>query len=293
MSPAPDTLLFGTAGVPLGSQDATTVRGIEHTFALGLDCQEIEFVNGVKMGLDTARKVAAGAAARKVRLSAHAPYFINLNAEDRGKRLQSQDRILATARIAHACGAGSAVFHAGFYGRRSPEQTFVEIRKELAQVVSILRSERVPVTLRVETMGKRSQFGSLEEVLNLCREIEDVQPCLDFSHLHAREGRINSYDEFARVLSKVEKKLGRAALRNAHIHISGSHYSEAGELKHLDLMLSDFRFDDWIEALVDFDVRGLVICESPNREEDALMLKKLYQGRRSKTDDPASPSVKG
>jgi deoxyribonuclease-4 len=209
MSPAPDTLLFGTAGVPLGSQDATTVKGIEHTAVLGLDCQEIEFVNGVKMGLDTARKVAAAAAVRKVRLSAHAPYFINLNSEDRGKRLQSQERILATARIAHACGAGSAVFHAGFYGRSSPDQTFADIRKELSQVVSILRSERVPVTLRVETMGKRSQFGSLEEVLNLCREIEDVQPCLDFSHLHAREGRVNSYDEFARVLSKVEKKLSR------------------------------------------------------------------------------------
>ena len=97
MSPAPDALLFGTAGVPLGSEDTSTVKGIEHTFVLGLDCQEIEFVNGVKMGLDTAHKIAAKAASRKVRLSAHAPYFINLNSEDRGKRLQSQERILATA----------------------------------------------------------------------------------------------------------------------------------------------------------------------------------------------------
>ena len=283
MSPAPDTLLFGTAGVPLGSADSSTVRGIEHTFALGLDCQEIEFVNGVKMGMDTARKVALKAAAREVRLSVHAPYFINLNSEDRGKRLQSQDRILASARMALACGAENVIFHAGFYGKSSPEQAFAEIRKELSQVVSILRSERVPVILRIETMGKRSQFGSLEEVLMLCREIEGLQPCLDFSHLHAREGRFNSYEEFSRVLSKVEKKLGRAALRNAHLHISGSHYSQAGELKHLDLKDSDFRYDNWIEALRDFDVQGLVICESPNREIDALMLKKLFWARSEKT----------
>jgi len=291
MSPAPRKLLFGTAGVPLASADASTIQGIEHIFQIGLDCQEIEFVNGVKMGLDTARKVALKAAAREVRLSVHAPYFINLNSEDRGKRLQSQERILASARIAHACGAGSVVFHAGFYGKSSPGQAFGEIKRELSQVVSILRTERVPVTLRIETMGKRSQFGSLEEVLILCREIDGLQPCLDFSHLHAREGRFNSYDEFSRVLSKVEKKLGRAALRNAHIHISGSHYSQAGELKHLDLKDSDFRYDDWIEALGDFDVRGLVICESPNREEDALMLKKLYRGRKEKTEDPASSPV--
>jgi deoxyribonuclease IV len=292
MSPAPEALFFGPAGVPLGSEDASTISGIEHTSVLGLDCQEIEFVNGVKMGLDTARKVAAAAAARKIRLSAHAPYFINLSSEDRGKRLQSQERILATARVAHACGATSVVFHAGFYGHRAPEETFGEIKRELSQVVSILRSERVPVTLRVETMGKKSQFGTLEEVLNLCREIDGLQPCLDFSHLHAREGRVNSYDEFSRVLSKVEKKLGRSALRNVHIHISGSHYSEAGELKHLDLVQSDFCYDDWIEALSDFDVRGSVICESPNREEDALMLKALYRAQKAKADNPASSSAR-
>ena len=283
MSPAPRKLLFGTAGVPLASADTSTIQGIEHIFQIGLDCQEIEFVNGVRMGMDTALKVALKAAAREVRLSVHAPYFINLNSEDRGKRLQSQDRILASARIAHACSAENVVFHAGFYGKSSPEQAYQEIRRELSQVVSILRTERVPVTLRIETMGKRSQFGSLEEVLMLCREIEGLQPCLDFSHLHAREGRFNTYEEFSRVLSKVEKKLGRAALRNAHIHISGSHYSPAGELKHLDLQDSDFRYDNWIEALRDFDVRGLIICESPNREIDALMLKKLFWARSEKT----------
>jgi deoxyribonuclease IV len=286
MLPAPRALLFGTAGVPLSSDDSSSVQGIERTFALGLECQEIEFVNGVKMGLDTARKVAAKSAARGVRLSVHAPYFINLNSEDRGKRLQSQERILASARIAHACGAGNVVFHAGYYGKSSPEQTFAEIKKELSQVVSILRSERVPVILRAETMGKKSQFGSLDEILLLCREIDGLQPCLDFCHIHAREGRFNSYDEFSRVLSKLEKKLGRAAVGNAHIHISGVHYSEAGELKHLNLQESDFRFDDWIRALRDSDVHGTVICESPNREEDALMLQSLYRAQKEKANDP-------
>ena len=41
----------------------------------------------------------------------------------------------------------------------------------------------------------------------------------------------------------------------------------------------------------DESFRGLVICESPNREEDALMLKKLYRGRKEKTEDPASSPV--
>ncbi len=283
MSPATEKLLFGTAGIPQSTPEASTVAGIERIHELGLDAQEIEFVNGVKMGGDTAQKVALKAAARKVRLSVHAPYFVNLNSEDKGKRLQSQERILASARTAHACGAGNVVFHAGYYGKSSPEQAFSEVRKELAQVVSIIRGERLPVTLRMETMGKRSQFGTLEEVLFLCREIDGLHPCLDFSHLHAREGRVNAYEEFSRVLEKVEKKLGRAALRNSHIHISGCHYGEFGEIKHLNLLESDFHFDDWVQALRDHGVGGTVICESPNQEDDALMLKKLYLAGKEKS----------
>jgi deoxyribonuclease-4 len=282
MTAVPDGLLFGTAGVPASSDDPSSVQGIERVYRIGLRAMELEFVNGVKMGLDTARKVAQKAAARKIRLSVHAPYFINLNSEDRGKRLQSQERILASARIAAVCGAQNVVFHAGFYGRSGPGRAADEIRKDLSQVLSILRSERVPVILRIETMGKKTQFGSLDEALLICRDLPGLQPCLDFSHIHAREGRVNSYDEFVRVLSKVEKKLGGRALRNAHIHISGCLYNESGELKHMDLMESDFRYDDWIEALRDFDVEGTVICESPNIEADALMIQKLYRARSTK-----------
>ncbi|OGD13163.1 MAG: hypothetical protein A2V76_08920 [Candidatus Aminicenantes bacterium RBG_16_63_14] len=279
---APRGLHFGTAGVPLSSADDSSLAAIERIKALGLDCLEIEFVKGVKMGFDTARKVREKAAALGVRLSVHAPYFINLNSEDPGKRLQSQERLLNTARVGAACGAASVVFHAAFYGKDSAEKTYEAVKRELGAVQSIVRTERLAVTLRVETMGKRSQFGSLDEVLTLCRDVAGLQPCLDFSHLYAREGRINSYTDFHRVLSKVARKLGPRALRNVHIHIAGIHYGDKGEIKHLNLEETDFRYDEWLQALRDLGVEGMVICESPNLEEDALMLKKLYQAQRAR-----------
>ncbi|OGD29032.1 MAG: hypothetical protein A2V57_04825 [Candidatus Aminicenantes bacterium RBG_19FT_COMBO_65_30] len=279
---APRGLHFGTAGVPLSSADDSSLAAIERIKALGLDCLEIEFVKGVKMGFDTARKVREKAAALGVRLSVHAPYFINLNSEDPGKRLQSQERLLNTARVGAACGAASVVFHAAFYGKDSAEKTYEAVKRELGAVQSIVRTERLAVTLRVETMGKRSQFGSLDEVLTLCRDVAGLQPCLDFSHLYAREGRINSYTDFHRVLSKVARKLGPRALRNVHIHIAGIHYGDKGEIKHLNLEETDFRYDEWLQALRDLGVEGMVICESPNLEEDALMLKKLYRAQRAR-----------
>jgi deoxyribonuclease-4 len=268
-------LLFGTAGVPHSSDLASTLSGIKQTAAVGLDCLEVEFVRGVKMGDDTAKAVAKKAAELGVALSAHAPYYVNLNSPEEGKRLSSQKYILSAARTAMILGARSLVFHAGYYGFTKPEEAYETVKKALKEILSILKSERNTVTLRIETMGKTSQFGTLDEVLFLCRELEGLGPCLDFCHMHARE-RFSRYEDFDRVVKKLRKKLGQAALNDVHFHIAGVMYGNKGELKHLNLRDSDFRYDDWIQALKEHSVKGMVICESPNLETDALMLKNLY-----------------
>lgn len=272
-----DGLIFGTAGVPHSAAENSTLSGLKRIKELGLDGLEIEFVHGVHLRNETAALIRRSADKLGLFLSVHAPYYINLNSEDLGKRLQSQERLLRSSRMAAACGAESVVFHAGYYGLSSPEKAYQTIKSELLTISSILRQERTQVVLRMETMGKKSQFGSLDEVLQLCREVENLEPCLDFSHIYAREGRINAYDDFLKVLGKVARKLGQAALKRLHIHISGVHFNESGELKHLNLQEADFKYDEWLEALSSIRVKGMVISESPNLEEDALSLKKYYQ----------------
>lgn len=282
MTSAPKGLRFGTAGVPFSAADDSSVAGIARIKELGLDALEIEFVQGVKMGLDTAAKVKETAARFGVRLSVHAPYFINFNSADPGVRLQSRERLLKSARVGEACGAVSAVFHAAFNGQAPPEKTYEEVKEELRAVVSVLRSERLKIALRIETMGKHAQFGSLDEVLAMCRDVDGLKPCLDFCHLYAREGKINSYDEFERVLAKTARKLGPRALRDVHIHIAGVHFGDKGEIKHLNLEETQFRTEEWLQALSDLGVEGTVICESPNLEGDAVMLKKLYEAQAAR-----------
>ena len=279
MTSASKKLLFGTAGVPHSASASSTLSGIQRISELGLDCLEIEFVRGVKIGSDMCQKIREKAKELNVSLSVHAPYYINLNSPEEGKKLASQERLLTSARMAEKCGAKSVVFHAGYYGGTDPEQAYETIKKGIMDVVSIVKSERNPVIFRPETMGKRSQFGSLEEILFLCRDVDGILPCIDFAHMHAREGKMNSYNEFHRILKKIEKKLGKEALKNSHIHITGVYYTAKGEIKHLDLKDSDFRYDDWIQALKDCAVEGMVICESPNLEQDAKMLKNLYYGK--------------
>ncbi len=269
-------LLFGTGGVPHSSETRTTIDGIKRIAELGLGCMELEFVRGVRMGEAGARLVADTAARELVKLSAHAPYFINFNAHESEKIRASQGRLLQTARVASLCGAESVVFHAAFYLGDSPDKAYDTVKNYLGEVLDRLKKENNQVWIRPELMGKPSQFGTLEEILDLCTELEGVAPCIDFAHYHARTGELNSYREFAFVLSRIEKRLGRAALDNMHIHASGIAYGKKGEQKHLDLEESDFQYVEFIKALRDYDVKGLLICESPSLEGDALLLQTTY-----------------
>jgi deoxyribonuclease-4 len=272
-------LLFGTGGTPHSSETNTTIDGIRRIAELGLGCMEVEFVQGVRMGEAGARLVAEVATRERVKLSAHAPYFINLNAHEPEKIRASQDRIIQTARIAALCGAESIVFHAAFYIGDSPEKTYSRVKESLGEVMHQLKRENNRVWIRPEIMGKPSQFGSLEEILDLCTEMEGVAPCIDFAHGHARTGAFNSYPGFASILQQVKERLGKTALDNMHIHVSGIAYGEKGEKKHLTLKESDFQYAELLQALKNYDAQGIVICESPNLEEDALLLQETYNTR--------------
>ena len=268
-------LLFGTGGAPHSSRTPSSVDGILRIAELGLGCMELEFVQGVRMSEAGARLVADTAARAGVKLSAHAPYFINLNAHEPEKIRASQDRILQTVHISSICGAGSIVFHPAFYLGDQPEEVYRRVKGYLAEVIS--RIEDIGVWIRPEVTGKVSQFGTLDELLRLSTELQRVAPCIDFAHLHARTGKANSYPEFASILLKIKEHLGDGALDNIHIHVSGIHYSQKGELNHLNLKESDFKYVELLKALKDYSAGGLVICESPNLEEDAQLMQKTYE----------------
>jgi len=271
-----EKLLFGTAGIPHSSKTQTTIDGIKRIAELGLGCMELEFVYGVRMGEAGARLVAETARSEGVRLSAHGPYYINLNAREPEKVSASQQRILQTARIAAVCGAHSITFHAAFHLGDPPEKTYQAVKKNLAEVLSQLKKEKNQVAIRPEVMGKPTAFGTLDEVLTLCSELEGTDICMDFAHWHAYNGKANSYAEFASILEQIKERLGDQALADMHIHVSGIAYGKKGEIKHLNLKESDLRYEELLQALKDYQAKGLVICESPSLEEDALLLQETY-----------------
>ena len=270
-------LLFGTAGVPVSSKGRSTIEGLSRVRELGLDCMELEFVQGVRMGEKTAEEVNVVAAKENIALSVHAPYYINLNAAEKSKLDASVQRIYDSARIGNICSATNIVFHPAFYLKDDHKVVYDRVSRLLKELSARLEEDDIPVTLRPETTGKATQFGDVDELLSLSAEIDGVLPCFDFSHIHARDGKHNTYEEFGAIFEKIENTLGKDGLKTMHCHISGIEYTAKGERNHLILEESDMNYIDLMKVFKEFEACGTIICESPNIEDDALLMKKTYE----------------
>lgn len=274
-----DRLRFGPAGVPHSARGVSTEDGIARVSELGLGCMEMEFVHGVRMREEVAAAIAPLAEKSDVVLTAHGPYYINLNAKEVEKRKASRERVLRTARIGNLAGGWSITFHAAFLLKMPPEKVQAVVLKEMTTIMEALDKEGNRIWVRPETSGKLSQWGTIEQILEVSREFPTVMPCIDFAHIHAyHDGKFNTYDEFTSILDKVEAELGAKALKEMHIHISGIEYGPKGERKHVVLAEGDLDYKTLLQALKDYAVAGCVICESPSLEEDAGLLQRTYEG---------------
>lgn len=267
-------LYVGPAGIPLSAKGSGVLRGIRVVKELGLDAMEIEFVRGVWLKPEEAPSLKNVASETGVVLSVHAPYYINLLSKEEKTVKESVERILNSARVGYLAGAWSLVFHPGYYGKLSSETAVSIVRTILKDIVSKLIDESVKIWVRPETMGGLAEFGSLEEIVAVVEGIEMAHVALDFAHLYARSrGTLNRLKDFEKILEVIEARLGREALKEMHIHLSGIEYGERGEKKHLDFKDSRFNWVDVIKALKNYNVKGIIICESPSLENDALLIK--------------------
>lgn len=270
---------FGTVGSPISTpkKPGGSVGAVLRLAELGFGAFEIGWVRSVRVSEKTCAEIKAAAAEQDVAVSVHAPYYINMNADD-NEWPKSRQRLMDAAHYGFLAGATDIVFHPGSYFGLEPEAVLPVVIERLGGCVAELRANGNDVILCPETMGKAAMIGSLADVLLMSRELEGVKPCLDFAHLHARpgDGSMNSYDEWAQTLQEYGKALGDQALKDLHIHLSGIEYTAGGEKEHLPVLESDLDLAALYKALKEFGAGGRIVCESPEMENDALILKEKW-----------------
>jgi deoxyribonuclease-4 len=270
---------FGTVGSPISTpkKPGGSVGAVAQLKSLGLNALELGWVQAVRVSEETCRAIKSAGETADVALSVHAPYFINLNADDE-EWPKSRRRLMDAAYYGGLAGATDIIFHPGSYFAQPPEAVLPKSITRLSDCAAELQSKGVMVTLRPETMGKSAMLGSLEDTFAMSRAVPGVLPCVDFAHLHARngDGSVNSYAEWMHLLDTYAQALGEQALSRMHIHLSGIEYSAKGERNHLPIRESDLKIAELFKALSEHHCAGRIVCESPILEEDAVYMRDLW-----------------
>ena len=218
-----------------------------------------------------------------IRLSLHAPYFINLANPDPESLQKTIGYITAACQAADWMGAGRVVIHSGALMKRTRREALdIALRSLKAVIAACDDAGYGHIALCPEPMGKINQLGDLDEVLELCTLDERLVPCVDFGHLYARSlGELEGTAACASMLDRIEAVLGAERAGAFHSHFSKIQFTpNGGEKMHLTFAQDDFGPDP-APLMAEVARRGwspTFICESAGTQaEDALTMKKLYQ----------------
>jgi deoxyribonuclease IV len=284
---------FGPAGVPpmFRLMGATTSDVPKLLHEEGLDAFEYQASRwGPKPQVKREDAERLGEEARKndVKLSMHGSYFINMSGKKEVVEA-SKRRLIACATAADWMGAYVVVFHTGFYGLVEKSFAFKNALVALTEVSDEMKTLGLKVKLGPETMGRKFQVGTIEEILTINQEVEGTQLVIDWGHLHAlHQGTLKKVEDFRAVAEKVEQKLGTEVLRSMHCHFSKIEFSSQGEKRHhtLDELRYGPEFLNLAEVIVDFGMHPTMICESPILDVDArkmqATLKEVIENKQHK-----------
>lgn len=266
-------IFLGPAGVPTVSKDRSTLGGLKTVSGLGLNSMEVEFVRGVKMSPALAEEVGQMAKNLKIGLSVHAPYYINLCSQKKQVIEASKRMILDSADRGERMGAGAIAIHTAYYSGFSPEQTFDKVKEGLHDIIDEMKSKGMKnVKLGIETMGRWSQFGSLDEAIGMHKEFKQhVMPFIDWSHLYVRgKGTL----DYGKILDAI-KPLN---LEHVYSHFQNVKKNKQGEWIDIHEPINGHPpFEPLAEEILRRKLDITIICESPVIEQDSLKMKKIFE----------------
>ena len=251
----------------------------------GLDAYEYQCSKGVKITKPTAEKLGIEARENGIKLSIHAPYYINLATDDEEKREKSVKYITDTLAAADFMGADRIVVHSGACAKMDRRVAMEYAKKTLK--IALERSKESGfshIHICPETMGKINQLGDLDEVIELCRLDDYLLPTIDFGHLNARGlGSLKEYSDYLEIFDKIENGLGRDRLNFFHSHFSRIEFTQGGEKKHHTLADTMYgpEFLPVAEIIYKKNLSPTIICESNGTmAEDALEMKNMYLAQK-------------
>jgi deoxyribonuclease-4 len=269
---------FGPAGYPADARGK-----LERVFQIlvdaGMNALEYAAVHGLRTSEEKASQIGTLARENKISMSLHAAYYVSLASKSPQIRERSRQRLIKALLFAPSMAVKRIVFHPGTYGGMSKEDAYSVIKDSLQSVWEEAGHQGGGAFLAPEIAGKLSMFGSIEQIIKVCQDVEGCIPTIDWAHLYARrQGELEEKNDYLKVIEQFERELGDLFLENMHFHISGISFTEKGEASHQSFG------GEWgpdlyplMELVNEVGYKPTFICESPNPIRGALYAKILLE----------------
>ena len=284
-----EIIRIGTSGIPPNFWKTEFSKGKESRVNIplwisdiGLNAYEVLYTYGARMKLENAIKIKENAEKNNIWLTVHAAYYVVLTSIDPAGVKRSQGELLKAIKLADIMNAHNIILHPGYYGEDpiKARERFINNLKPVVKEMKELGIEKPRIS--PEIGGKKSQLGSLDDIITICENVEYTVPCIDFAHLHAREdGSLKNKDRYVEVFNEIEKRLGREALHNLHCHFYPVDYTLKGEKVHKAYNEKEYypHFEEFGDLIKEYKMKPTLISESHDSQDLAgLDMKKYLKG---------------
>ncbi len=272
---------FFAAGLKNSEQSAVWVKN------MGLDAFEYSFGRGVLMSEEKALSIGKAFSENNVKISVHAPYYINFSNPDPEMIDKSIGYVIKSAEMVGLMGGNRIIIHPATQGKDARENAFARALDNFKKLTDVIYATGMDNLLYCpETMGKYAQLGTVEEITEICKIDKIYVPTVDFGHVNSREGgSLKSKEDFIKRLQFMIDELGYDRMKHFHVHFSKIQYGAKGEIRHLNFDDEVYgpEFEPLADALIDLKLEPVVICESAGMQDvDALYMKNYYFSQLNK-----------
>lgn len=272
---------FFAAGLKNSEQSAVWVKN------MGLDAFEYSFGRGVLMSEEKALSIGKAFNENNVKISVHAPYYINFSNPDPEMIDKSIGYIIKSAEMVGLMGGNRIIIHPATQGKDARENAFARALDNFKKLTDVIYATGMDNLLYCpETMGKYAQLGTVEEITEICKIDKIYVPTVDFGHVNSREGgSLKSKEDFIKRLQFMIDELGYDRMKHFHVHFSKIQYGAKGEIRHLNFDDEVYgpEFEPLADALIDLKLEPVIICESAGMQDvDALYMKNYYFSQLNK-----------
>lgn len=278
-------ILFGPAGIPLSCKGRTILDGIIDTRKLGLDVMEIELLR-VDANIGDIDKIKKASREHNVKLFMHAPYYINLS----GNKAEVEkyiEIIKESGVLASHLGAEILIVHPGMY-HKSKKESMENIVSNIRRLRDSFSDRGLKCRIGIETSGKQGLFGTVDEIVTVCKRVKGIIPVINFAHIHARgNGCLKTKEDFQQIFDKL-KPLN---LKSYYTHFSGVVYENGDEVELTPMKKSNLKFEPLAECILTNKYDIIIISGSPLLEHDAIYMRLILDRVKEKMSKK-KPEVK-